>query len=139
MNMDATQTKNIILKRTTRDVKCNNILSRWIKSTFTQPFQNYMYYLYVHRYENQMELLKQSHQREMERIKRSSDHGEGLQTEVTQLQNEMEQMSQKYMREIESLKVKHAEELDQLKTVSIPVLLKFESVEADSFVFCHRT
>lgn len=66
-----------------------------------------------------MELLKQSHQREMERIKRSSDHGEGLQTEVTRLENEMEQMGQKYMKEIESLKVKHAEELDQLKKVSI--------------------
>lgn len=55
----------------------------------------------------------------MERIKRSSDHGEGLQTEVNRLQNEMEQMGHKYMKEIESLKVKHAEELDQLKNVSI--------------------
>jgi hypothetical protein len=54
----------------------------------------------------------------MERIKRSSDHGVGLQTEVAQLQAEMEAMGQKYMEEIEAMKVKHAEELDQLKKVS---------------------
>lgn len=58
------------------------------------------------RYESQMELLKKSHSREMDKLKRSSgDGGDGLQTEVVQLQVEMENMSQKYMEEIETLKV----------------------------------
>ena len=58
------------------------------------------------RYESQMELLKKSHSREMDKLKRSSgDGGNGLQTEVVQLQVEMENMSQKYMEEIETLKV----------------------------------
>lgn len=58
------------------------------------------------RYESQMELLKKSHSREMDKLKRSSgDGGDGLQTEVVQLQVEMEDMSQKYMEEIENLKV----------------------------------
>ena len=58
------------------------------------------------RYESQMELLKKSHSREMDKLKRSSgDGGDGLQTEVVQLQVEMENMSQKYMEEIENLKV----------------------------------
>ncbi|KAK3728583.1 hypothetical protein QZH41_011672 [Actinostola sp. cb2023] len=70
----------------------------------------------VGRYETQMEILKHNHQREMERLKRGSDHGEGLKTEVTQLQAELEEMSQEYMDEIEMLKNKHAEELEQLKT-----------------------
>ena len=53
-----------------------------------------------------MELLKKSHSREMDKLKRSSwDGGDGLQTEVVQLQVEMENMSQKYMEEIENLKV----------------------------------
>ena len=53
-----------------------------------------------------MELLKKSHSREMDKLKRSSGDGsDGLQTEVVQLQVEMENMSQKYMEEIESLKV----------------------------------
>ena len=53
-----------------------------------------------------MELLKKSHSREMDKLKRSSgDGGDGLQTEVVQLQVEMENMSQKYMEEIETLKV----------------------------------
>ena len=56
------------------------------------------------RYESQMELLKKSHTREMDKLKRSSG-SEGLQTEVVQLQVEMENMSQKYMEEIENLKV----------------------------------
>lgn len=51
-----------------------------------------------------MELLKKSHTREMDKLKRSSG-SEGLQTEVVQLQVEMENMSQKYMEEIENLKV----------------------------------
>jgi len=59
------------------------------------------------RYESQMELLKKSHSREMDKLKRSSGDGQdGLQTEVVQLQVEMENMSQKYMEEIESLKVR---------------------------------
>ena len=59
------------------------------------------------RYESQMELLKKSHSREMDKLKRSSGDGvDGLQTEVVQLQVEMENMSQKYMEEIESLKVR---------------------------------
>ena len=59
------------------------------------------------RYESQMELLKKSHSREMDKLKRSSGDGQdGLQTEVVQLQVEMENMSQKYMQEIESLKVR---------------------------------
>lgn len=66
-----------------------------------------------------MDVLKQNHQREMDRLKRSSDHGEGLKTEVTQLQTEMENMSQKYAEEIEMLKTKHAEEMEQLKAVNI--------------------
>lgn len=42
----------------------------------------------------------------MDKLKRSSgDGGDGLQTEVVQLQVEMENMSQKYMEEIENLKV----------------------------------
>lgn len=54
-----------------------------------------------------MELLKKSHSREMDKLKRSSGDGQGgLQTEVVQLQVEMENMSQKYMEEIESLKVR---------------------------------
>ena len=53
-----------------------------------------------------MELLKKSHTREMDKLKRSSgDGGDGLQTEVVQLQVEMENMSLKYMEEIENLKV----------------------------------
>ena len=52
-----------------------------------------------------MELLKTSHSREMDKLKRSSDSGDGLRTEVVQLQVEMENMSQKYMEEIETLKV----------------------------------
>lgn len=43
----------------------------------------------------------------MDKLKRSSGDGpDGLQTEVVQLQVEMENMSQKYMEEIESLKVR---------------------------------
>lgn len=43
----------------------------------------------------------------MDKLKRSSGDGQdGLQTEVVQLQVEMENMSQKYMEEIESLKVR---------------------------------
>lgn len=42
----------------------------------------------------------------MDKLKRSSGDGvDGLQTEVVQLQVEMENMSQKYMEEIENLKV----------------------------------
>ena len=53
-----------------------------------------------------METLKKSHSREMDKLKRSSGDGvDGLQTEVVQLQVEMENMSQKYMEEIENLKV----------------------------------
>lgn len=53
-----------------------------------------------------MELLKKSHSREMDKLKRSSGDGvDGLQTEVVHLQVEMENMSQKYMEEIENLKV----------------------------------
>ena len=53
-----------------------------------------------------MEALKKSHSREMDKLKRSSGDGvDGLQTEVVQLQVEMENMSQKYMEEIENLKV----------------------------------
>ena len=62
-----------------------------------------------------MEHLKSSHHREMAKLKRSSDGGDGLKTEVVQLQTEMEEMNQKYMEEIEALKNQHAEELDQLK------------------------
>ena len=62
--------------------------------------------LFCTRYESQMELLKKSHSREMGKLKRSSmDGSDGLQTEVAQLQVEMENMSQKYMEEIENLKV----------------------------------
>ena len=62
--------------------------------------------LFCARYESQMELLKKSHSREMDKLKRSSmDGSDGLQTEVVQLQVEMENMSQKYMEEIENLKV----------------------------------
>lgn len=58
------------------------------------------------RYEGQMELLKQSHSREMGKLKRSSMEGsDGMETQVVQLQVEMENMSQKYMEEIEKLKV----------------------------------
>ena len=58
------------------------------------------------RYEEQMELLKKSHSREMAKLKRSSMEGsDGMKTEVVQLQVEMENMSQKYMEEIEKLKV----------------------------------
>ena len=54
-----------------------------------------------------MELLKKSHSREMGKLKRSSGDGaDGLQTEVVQLQVEMENMSQKYVEEIENLKVR---------------------------------
>ena len=67
------------------------------------------------RYETHMEHLKSSHHREMAKLKRSSDGGDGLKTEVVQLQTEMEEMNQKYMEEIEALKNQHAEELDQLK------------------------
>lgn len=68
------------------------------------------------RYESQMELLKKSHSREMDKLKRSSGDGtDGLQTEVVQLQVEMENMNLKYMEEIEGLKVQHGEELEQLK------------------------
>lgn len=53
-----------------------------------------------------MDTLKKSHSREMDKLKRSSGDGvDGLQTEVVQLQVEMENMSQKYMEEIENLKV----------------------------------
>ncbi|XP_029192267.2 trichohyalin-like [Acropora millepora] len=68
------------------------------------------------RYEEQMELLKKSHSREMAKLKRSSMEGsDGMKTEVVQLQVEMENMSQKYMEEIEKLKVQHGEELEQHK------------------------
>ncbi|XP_032234491.2 COP1-interactive protein 1 isoform X3 [Nematostella vectensis] len=69
----------------------------------------------VERYEAQMEVLKQTHHREIEKLKRTSDSRHGDQAEVEQLQCEMGEMSAKYMEEIEQLKIRHAEELDQLK------------------------
>ena len=55
------------------------------------------------RYEGQMELLKNKSLSRDGQIKRSSgDGGGGLQTEVVQLQVEMENMSQEYMEKIDT-------------------------------------
>ena len=65
-----------------------------------------------------MEHLKASHGRDMAKLTRSSgdrSDGDGLQTEVAQLQTELESINRKYVEEIEMLKNEHADELEQLK------------------------
>lgn len=62
-----------------------------------------------------MENLKKSHEREMEKVRRSSDSSVEFKAEVAQLQSEMERMNEMHIKEIEDMQKQHAEELDQLK------------------------
>ena len=69
-----------------------------------------------------MENLKKSHEREMEKVRRSSDSGVELKTEVVQLQSEMERMNEMHIKEIEDMQRQHAKELEQLKQDMATVL-----------------